>query len=1108
MPRRDDLHRILILGSGPIVIGQACEFDYSGTQACRVLREEGYEVVLVNSNPATIMTDPDMADRTYIEPLDVDTVTRIIEIERPDALLPTLGGQTALNLAMELDQDNVLALWGVEMIGADAEVIHRAEDRAAFREAMEGIGLRVPRSAIATSLEEARQAAADIGLPLVVRPAYTLGGAGGGIAKTVEALEATVEHGLRESPIGQVLLEESVLGWHEYELEVMRDAADNAVVVCSIENVDPMGVHTGDSVTVAPALTLTDPQLQELRDASLAVMRAVGVTCGGSNVQFAIDPETGDVVVIEMNPRVSRSSALASKATGFPIAKIAAKLAVGYTLDEILNDITRKTPACFEPTLDYVVVKMPRWAFEKFPLADRELTTHMKSVGEAMAIGRTFKEAFLKAVRSRELDGRPELPPTRDATLKALAVPTCERYELILHAYRQGCTAQEVHELTGVPRFYLAELHDIVELEEHWATAPSEAPTLLRAMKRYGFSDAHLGELRGRSERDIRALRVQAGILPTYKAVDTCAAEFAAQTPYFYSTYEEENEALPGDKPRVIILGSGPNRIGQGIEFDYCCVHAAMTVREAGYEAIMLNCNPETVSTDYDISDRLYFEPLTLEDVLNVVANEQPLGVILQYGGQTPLRLAAALAEAGVALIGTPNDAIDLAEDRGRFGRLLDDLGMRCPPYGVASSLDEAREIAARVGYPLLMRPSFVLGGRAMEIVYSEDDLERYLSEATRATPDRPVLIDRFLEDAIEVDVDVVADGDEVYVGAVMQHVEEAGVHSGDSACVIPSISLGEGTLEEVRRWVSRLALALGVRGLMNAQFAFQSYELYVLEVNPRASRTVPFVSKATGVQLAKIATRVALGERLADMGLPQRLVPRHVSVKEAVAPFNRFPDADSRLGPEMKSTGEVMGIADAFPAAFAKAQAAAGAPLPVQGTVFLSVCDPDKSAATILAQRLSGLGFRILATGGTARALQSLGVPAEAVNKVAEGPPHIVEMILAGDVDLVVNTPYGRAARSDGFEIRRAALRRDVPCITTLAGASAAVSAIEASRRPRIGVRCLQDLHAELLERPPVPPGSPGRRPADVRAGLLVRKDQPAAAAARHERSEDGPGS
>ncbi len=1060
MPRRDDLQRILIIGSGPIVIGQACEFDYSGTQACRVLHDEGYEVVLVNSNPATIMTDPDMAWRTYVEPLDAETVGRIIEAERPDALLPTLGGQTALNVAMALKERGTLDLWGVEMIGADADVIRRAEDRAEFRSAVEAVGLRVPRSCVATSLEEAREFVASAGLPVVVRPAFTMGGAGGGVARTPARLEDVVAHGLAESPIGQVLVEESVLGWHEYELEVMRDAADNAVVVCSIENVDPMGVHTGDSVTVAPALTLTDPQLQELRDAALAVMRAVGVTCGGSNVQFAVDPDSGEMVVIEMNPRVSRSSALASKATGFPIAKIAARLAVGYTLDEILNDITRKTPACFEPTLDYVVVKLPRWAFEKFPLADRELTTHMKSVGEAMAVGRTFKEAFLKGLRSRELDSRVVVPGNLAGTREALAMPTCERYELLLQAFRQGMTVDEAHKITGVPRFYLSELRDIVELELRWQSEGVGDPHTLRLMKRYGFSDARLAELSGRAEDDIRALRVQHGIRPVYKAVDTCAAEFEAETPYFYSTYEEENEALPGKKPRIVILGSGPNRIGQGIEFDYCCVHAAMTVRELGYEAVMVNCNPETVSTDYDVSDRLYFEPLTLEDVLNVVANEQPLGVIVQYGGQTPLRLSAALAKAGVALIGTPHDAIDLAEDRGRFGALLDELHMRCPPYGVAHDLDEAREVARTIGFPLLVRPSFVLGGRAMEIVYSPEDLERYLQTTAAADTKGPVLLDRFLEDAIEVDVDAVCDGEDVFIGAVMQHVEEAGVHSGDSSCVIPSISLGEGTLEQVRKWTTELALALGVRGLMNAQLAYQNYELYVLEVNPRASRTVPFVSKATGVQLAKVATRVMLGERLRDMGLPDRLVPAHVSVKEAVTPFARFPDADNRLGPEMKSTGEVMGVAETFPAAFSKAQAAAGAPLPLEGTVFLSVCDSDKSAATILAQRLVGLGFSLTATRGTATALRSLGVPVEAVSKVGEGEPHVVDMISAGQVDLVINTPYGRAARSDGNDIRRAALRRGVPCITTLAGASAAVSAIGSSRRHTVLVRCLQDLH------------------------------------------------
>jgi carbamoyl-phosphate synthase large subunit len=968
VPRRQDIHKVLIIGSGPIVIGQACEFDYSGTQACKVLTEDGFEVVLVNSNPATIMTDPDFAARTYIEPLDVSTLTRIIESERPDALLPTLGGQTALNLAMELKQSGVLDLWGVEMIGADSEAIAKAEDRELFRTAMEELGLRVPRSALAHDLGEVEAAAAELGLPLVVRPAYTLGGSGGGIASDAAALRRIAEHGLRLSPITQVLLEESVAGWHEFELEVMRDKADNVVIICSIENIDPMGVHTGDSVTVAPALTLTDPQYQELRDAAKAIIRKIGVDTGGSNIQFAVNPADGQVVVIEMNPRVSRSSALASKATGFPIAKIAARLAVGYTLDEISNDITRKTPACFEPTLDYVVVKMPRWAFEKFPLADRELTTHMKSVGEAMAIGRTFKEAFQKALRSRELDTAPELPATKQEILKALAVPSCERYELILHALRSGIDVAEIHRLTHISEFFLSEFRDLVELEEEARRAVTLSPALLRRLKRYGFSDRQLADLTGRTEREVTALRLEAGITPVYKAVDTCAAEFAAETPYFYSTYEEENEAEPGERERIVILGSGPNRIGQGIEFDYCCVHAAMTVREQGYEAIMINCNPETVSTDYDISDRLYFEPLTLEDVTAVVANERPLGVVLQFGGQTPLKLAAALAAAGIPLLGTPHESIHLAEDRGSFGTLLQELGIRCPEYGVASHVDEAVAIGERIGYPLLVRPSFVLGGRAMEIVYNADELRRYMGTAITASPDHPVLIDKFLEDAIEVDVDAVSDGEGVYIGAIMQHVEEAGIHSGDSSCVIPSLSLGEGTLEQVRKQTAALAMALGVKGLLNVQFAYQNYELYVLEVNPRGSRTVPFVSKATGVQLAKIATRVILGTPLRELGLPDRRVPEHVSVKEAVMPFNRFPGADTRLGPEMKSTGEVMGIADTFPTAFGKAQVAAGSPLPVEGTVFLSVCDTDKSAATILGQRLHGLGFKILATRGTAR--------------------------------------------------------------------------------------------------------------------------------------------
>jgi carbamoyl-phosphate synthase large subunit len=1060
MPRRDDLKKILIIGSGPIVIGQACEFDYSGTQACRVLLEDGFEVVLVNSNPATIMTDPDFATRTYVEPLDLPTLTRIIEIERPDALLPTLGGQTALNLSIELAEAGVLDLWSVEMIGADAAAIRRAEDRAEFRATMEAIGLRVPRSALAHTLEEAELAAAELGLPLVVRPAFTLGGIGGGVAHDLESLRGIVAGGLHRSPITQVLLEESVLGWQEFELEVMRDRADNVVVICSIENVDPMGVHTGDSVTVAPALTLTDPQYQELRDAAIAVVRAIGVDTGGSNVQFAVHPETGEVVVIEMNPRVSRSSALASKATGFPIAKIAAKLAVGFTLDEIDNDITKKTPACFEPTLDYVVVKVPRWAFEKFPMADTELTTHMKSVGEAMAIGRTFKEAFLKALRSRELDTAVELPTTAQGTLKALATPSCARYDLLLHAFRQGVGVAQLADLTGVSPFFLSELRDIVGLEREVRDAADLTPELLRRMKRYGFSDARLSELCGRTERDVRALRLEWGVTPVYKAVDTCAAEFAAETPYFYSTYEQENEAEAGERPRVVILGSGPNRIGQGIEFDYCCVHAALTARRLGYDAVMVNCNPETVSTDYDVSDRLYFEPLTLEDVANVCRNESPEGVIVQFGGQTPLKIAGALAEAGIPILGTPQASIDLAEDRGRFGELLKELGIQCPPYGLARTPAEARAVGDEIGYPLLVRPSYVLGGRAMEIVYSAAELEEYMVTAVAASPGRPILIDRFLEDAIEVDVDAVADGETVYVGAVMQHVEEAGVHSGDSACVIPSISLGEGTLEQVRRQTTQLALALGVRGLINVQFAYQDYRLYVLEVNPRASRTVPFVSKATGVSLAKVATEVALGRRLADMDLPGRAVPEHVSVKEVVLPFARFPGTDSRLGPEMKSTGEVMGIAEAFPAALAKAHTAAGAPLPLEGAVFLSVCDSDKSAATILGQRLHALGFAILATRGTARALQSLGVPAAEVNKVQEGEPHVVGLIQSGAVDLVVNTPYGRGARGDGYEIRTTAVQRGVPCITTLAGASAAVSAIEAARRPRVAVRCLQDLH------------------------------------------------
>ena len=1066
MPRRDDLHKILIIGSGPIVIGQACEFDYSGTQACKVLGEDGYEVVLVNSNPATIMTDPELAARTYIEPLDLATLTRIIEIERPDALLPTLGGQTALNLAVELDEAGALDLWGVELIGAGIEAIRRAEDRAQFRQAMAELGLRVPRSALAHTLDEAERAADQVGLPLIVRPAFTLGGSGGGVARDRASLRRICAEGLARSPIAQVLLEESVMGWHEYELEVMRDRADNVVVVCSIENVDPMGIHTGDSVTVAPALTLTDPQYQELRDAAKAVIRKVGVQTGGSNIQFAVNPDTGEVVVIEMNPRVSRSSALASKATGFPIAKMAAKLAVGYTLDEIPNDITKKTPASFEPTLDYVVVKMPRWAFEKFPTADRELTTHMKSVGEAMAIGRTFKEAFQKALRSRELDaGGVELPRERSAVLEALNVPTCERYDLILEAFRCEATVDDVHRRTGVPEFYLAELRDIVELEnELRRSSGALGAPLLRRMKRYGFSDRRIGELTGRTEREVRALRLEAGVTPVYKAVDTCAAEFSAETPYFYSTYEDENEAVPGERERVVILGSGPNRIGQGIEFDYCCVHAAMTVRDAGYEAVMVNCNPETVSTDYDVSDRLYFEPLTLEDVSAIVANEHPLGVIVQFGGQTPLKIARELAALGVPILGTPFEAIDLAEDRGRFGALLEQVGVRCPAYGVARTADEAPAIAARVGYPLLVRPSYVLGGRAMQIVYNDDELAAYMTTAVSVSAERPVLIDEFLEDAIEVDVDAVSDGERVYVAAIMQHVEEAGVHSGDSSCVLPSLSLGEGTLDQVRRQTTTLARALGVKGLMNVQFAVQNYRLYVLEVNPRASRTIPYVSKSIGIPLARRAAQIMAGRSLKDLGIVKEPEVDGFFVKEAVLPFQKLPGADSLLGPEMRSTGEVMGHASHFGHAFAKAEMAAGSALPEEGAVLFSVNDFDKGAALKVARDLHRMGFRLYATPGTAAFFTHAGLPVESSFKVGQGSPNVVDLIRGGEVQMVLNTPLGPNAHTDGNLIRSAATVMNVPLLTTLSAAAAAVVGIRAMREKALRYRSLQE-HFRLQE-------------------------------------------
>jgi carbamoyl-phosphate synthase large subunit len=1021
MPRRDDINKILVIGSGPIVIGQAAEFDYSGVQACKVLLEEGYEVVLVNSNPATIMTDPEFATRTYIEPLLPGPVAKVIEREKPDALLPTLGGGTALNLARQLTERGVLERHGVELLGANYDVIRRAEDRDLFKATMEKAGLRVPKASAVESIAEAEKALPYIGLPAIVRPGFTMGGQGGGVAYNESEYRERVAEGLAASPINQVLVEESVIGWGEFELELMRDRNDNVVIVCSIENVDPMGVHTGDSVTVAPQQTLTDKQYQKLRDQAITVIRAVGVETGGSNIQFAVNPHTDEIVVIEMNPRVSRSSALASKATGFPIAKIAARLAVGYALEEIPNDITQATPASFEPTIDYVVVKWPRFAFEKFPGAEPHLTTSMRSVGEAMAIGRTFKQAFWKAMRSRELDVVPTPPDDTDEILCRLETPSHDRYELLFAAIERGVSEQEIHKRTQIDPWFVAEMA---------ALARGENP--------------------------------EEGLVRSYKAVDTCAAEFEAATPYYYSGWERQanHEVRRGDKPSVVILGSGPNRIGQGIEFDYCCVHAAMTVRECGRDAVMINCNPETVSTDYDTSDRLYFEPLTFDDVMGVIEIEQPEGVIVQFGGQTPLRLARRLADAGVPLLGTPVDSIHAAEDRPTFGRLLDELGLKAPPYATADSEDEALDVAEGVGYPLLVRPSYVLGGRAMEICYSREDLKSYLD---RVYSGGEIFLDRFLENAIEIDVDALCDGEDVAIGAVMQHVEEAGIHSGDSACVIPAMSLGPEMHRQVEEATTKLALRLGVVGLINVQYAISGSsdeELYVIEANPRASRTVPFVSKAVGVPLAKVACRLMLGEKLADMELALPARPEHVSVKEAVMPFSRFPRANALLGPEMKSTGEVMGVAADYPAAFGKAQAAAGVELPTGGTVFITVTDGDKPAATQLAASLHDLGFKIVATGGTAQAIRRMGVPVERIKKISEGSPNVVNLIESGEVDFVINTPTGSGARSDGYEIRRAAIARGIPCITTMSGASAAQRAIRAARRGDGEVRSLQELH------------------------------------------------
>jgi carbamoyl-phosphate synthase large subunit len=1046
VPRRDDIHKILLIGSGPIVIGQAAEFDYSGTQACKVLIEEGYEVVLVNSNPATIMTDPEVATRTYVEPLLPEPVAQVIEREKPDALLPTLGGQTALNLAKALHENGTLRAHGVELIGADYEAIDRAEDRERFRQTMTDAGLRVPRSAIAHTLEDAHAAIAEVGLPFIVRPAFTLGGTGGGVVIDERSLAAVVGRGLQASPIGQVLLEESVLGWGEFELEVMRDGSDNVVIVCSIENLDPMGVHTGDSVCVAPQQTLTDKQFQKLRDQAIAVIRAVGVETGGSNVQFAVNPRTDEIVVIEMNPRVSRSSALASKATGFPIAKIAARLAVGYNLQEIPNDITRATPASFEPAIDYCVVKWPRFAFEKFPGAEAGLTTHMKSVGEAMAIGRTFKQAFAKAMRSRELDVKPNSPADDEELLGLTAQPGAERFDHVVEALRRGIGVDELHRRTSIDPWFLNELAEL-------ATEP-ESP----------FTGAR-----------------------TFKSVDTCAAEFPARTPYYYSGWERpgprgpEHEVRRGDGASIVILGSGPNRIGQGIEFDYCCVHAAQTVRESGRDAVMINCNPETVSTDYDTSDRLYFEPLTLEDVIGVCQIERPEGVVVQFGGQTPLKLAAGLDAAGIPILGTGIEAIDLAEDRSQFGALLDRLGYKAPAYATAHSAQEALDRAPQVGFPLLVRPSYVLGGRAMEIVYSVAGLKEYLD---RVEPEagRAIYLDRFLEDSIEVDVDALCDGEEVWIAGIMQHVEEAGIHSGDSACVLPPHTLGDEMLARITEQTAGIARALGVVGLLNVQFAIRGDEgLHVIEANPRASRTVPFVSKAIGLPVAKLGCRIMLGERIAELDLPterERSEPErngapgwsgangHVCVKEVVLPFDRFAGADALLGPEMRSTGEVMGIARDFPTAFAKAQAAAGAKLPSSGTAFITVADGDKPAATGIATVLHDLGFRIIATRGTAQAVRKMGIPAETINKIGEGSPHVVDWIERGEVDLVINTPVGTGARTDGYEIRTAAVARGIPCITTMAGGMAAARAIAAARRGAPDVVSLQEIHAERLSK------------------------------------------
>jgi carbamoyl-phosphate synthase large subunit len=1072
MPKRTDIQSILIIGAGPIVIGQACEFDYSGAQACKALREEGYRVILVNSNPATIMTDPGMADAVYIEPVNWRTVARIIEKERPDALLPTMGGQTALNCALDLVREGVLEQHGVELIAASREAIDMAEDRELFRNAMRDIDLECPRSRVAHSMEEALAIQAEIGFPTVIRPSFTLGGTGGGIAYNREEFEQIVMRGLDASPTSEVLLEESVLGWKEYEMEVVRDKADNCIIICSIENLDPMGVHTGDSITVAPAQTLTDREYQIMRDASIAVLRKIGVECGGSNVQFAVSPTDGRLLVIEMNPRVSRSSALASKATGFPIAKVAAKLAVGYTLDELRNEITGgATPASFEPTIDYVVTKIPRFTFEKFPGANDRLTTQMKSVGEVMAIGRTFQESLQKALRGLEtgIDGlqpQARLPLDDDGRrvlLEELRMPGPNRLHYVADAFRAGLAAAEVHRASRIDPWFLAQIEDLVREEARVAVQGADAldAARLRTLKRKGFADSRIARLCGTSERAIRDRRLGFGLRPVFKRVDTCAAEFATSTAYLYSTYEDECEAQPTDRRKIVILGGGPNRIGQGIEFDYCCVHAALALREDGFETIMVNCNPETVSTDYDTSDRLYFEPLTFEDVMEILHVEQPFGVIVQYGGQTPLKLARALGAAGVPIIGTSPDSIDVAEDRERFQKLVDRLALRQPPNRTARTEDDAVRLAEEIGFPLVVRPSYVLGGRAMEVVFTEADLRTYMTTAVQVSNDSPVLLDRFLDLAIEVDVDAICDGREVYIGGIMEHVEQAGVHSGDSGCSLPPYSLSPELQAQIRDQTRRLALALNVVGLMNVQFAIQSGVVYVLEVNPRASRTAPFVSKATGVPLAKAAARVMAGRSLAELGLTAERVPGYFSVKEAVFPFGKFPDADPILGPEMKSTGEVMGTGRSFGEAYAKAQTASGVVLPTRGVCLISVRERDKPGAVNLARLLIARGFAIVATHGTADVLEAAGVPCRRANKVREGRPHIVDMIKNDEISLIVNTTEGKQAISESNSIRRQAVARRVTYYTTLSAALATCEAID--HLQEVEVNRLQDLHREI---------------------------------------------